>query len=125
MPPCAAGDIPWLCPDLGQYLDECGFEGRLQEIQANAALPGKFEKRFFRWVDGLQVVKFLNRMRKLGQPQVAVESAAADLLRRMGALNSTSPPRQEALLRIYRDLDRHGSMPEREQVDLEDGGGTC
>lgn len=47
LPPCTARDIPWLCPDLGLYLDRCGFRERLEEIQANAALPGKFEKRFF------------------------------------------------------------------------------
>ena len=114
MPPCAAREIPWLCPDLRRYLDECGFKKRLEEIQANAALPGKFEKRFFRWVNGLRVVKFLNYMRELGQPQDAVERAAASLLQRAGVLNSTPPLDPEALLRIYRDLDRQGLVAELE-----------
>lgn len=59
------------------------------------------------------MVKFLNFMRERGQPQDAVEHAAADLLRRAGRIARPSRPGPEELLRIYRDLGRQDLRPKK------------
>ena len=108
VPSSDAAELAWIYPALAQYLDENHFREQLARIRANAASAVTFEKHFFRWFNGLRILKFLHWLRAQGQVQSPIESAAAELLRRAGRLESTSDVSAESLLRHYRRLDRNG-----------------
>lgn len=79
----------------------------LQEIRRNTVSEVAFQKRFFRWFDGFEVMKFLHHARDHFYGAPAIEEAAKRLCGQLsvrmpsGAKNST-----RALLAHFRELDR-------------------
>ncbi len=108
VPPSIAAELSWISPELARYLDQNRFREQVAGIRANAASSVTFQRHFFRWFNGLRILKYLHWLRAQGQPQQSVESAADELLRRAGQLGSVSDPSPEVLLGHYRRLDRSG-----------------
>ncbi len=107
-PSCHAAELGWVSASFASYLDESGFREKVAQIRAHAASAATFEKHFFRWLNGFRILKHLHWLRARGQKQVPVESAATELLWRAGRLEAGGAPGTEALLEMYRHLDRSG-----------------
>ena len=116
-PSSDATAIGWIAPELARYLDHNGFRERVDQMRRNAASAATFQRRFFQWLNGFRIIKYLHWLRDEGQPQSVVESAAAELLRRGGVLEEGAPEDAEDLLDRYRRLDNHSQPLQFPQTD--------
>lgn len=84
------------------YLLSIGIIEHLAEINSNTASLPSFMKRFLRWFDAFQIIKYLNHCKQSHHPDVPVLEAAHDFLA------STNRPFGDSLLEtleIFRKLD--------------------
>ena len=89
------------------FLQKQGFEAALREIRENTSSEAAFRKRFFRWFNGFQAMKFIHHARDHYYGEGKVEEEAQKLL----ALLPGDQPCAVGLavgelLIIYRRLDR-------------------
>ena len=79
----------------------------MKEIRANTASEPAFRKRFFRWFDGFQVMKFLHHARDhfYGTGVVATEAEKLLEATAMDALKDDARSTRR-LLEIFRRIDR-------------------
>jgi hypothetical protein len=99
----ANDDLP---ASLRTFLDAQGFAAALAEIRENTANEAALRKRFFRWFNGFQVMKFVHHARDhfYGEREVAVEAKKLlEILPTNAQVDMGASPRD--LLKIYRDLD--------------------
>lgn len=86
------------------FLLQENFEEKLVEIQQNTSSLPAFQKRFYAWLDGFKVLKFVHFARDHFYPQVPIEEASCQLLQRL--LNEDASTNAEELLLRYRKLDK-------------------
>ena len=89
---------------LQQFLQKNAYLERVSNLKASTTHPVAFRRRFFAWFDGFMVLKYVHYARDHGRELVPLPAAAQALLRKIG--HPTVPSEEEALLRIYRALDR-------------------
>jgi len=92
-------------PLLQNYLENAGYEERVQEIRENTGSEISFRKRFFQWFDGLEILKFLHYARDNGISDKPVREEALLLLHQLaypydGGTDALS------LLKYFRGIDR-------------------
>jgi len=96
---------PNLWPEtIGLFLEQEQWLDRLKEIRTHSASRDAFVKRFFRWFNAFQVMKFAHFARDRGHPDQPVTEAAAWLLGEKGI-----PVRDweaRTLLSAYRIMER-------------------
>lgn len=81
-----------------------GVDSRLSEIAANSSSPDAFRKRFLRWFDGFEVLKWVHLLRDEVYGNMPVTDASLQLLRKMKITSDSQNP--EALLKLFREIDR-------------------
>lgn len=74
------------------------------EIKNNSSSYNNFEKRFFKWFDGLKILKFLNYSSENEYPKVTIDVAAKTLLEKNNLFPKAKQNVSE-LLKIFRDFD--------------------
>lgn len=77
------------------------WEERLTEIRSQSTSRERFEKRFFRWLNAFQTLKFIHFLRDNYFENKPLETEVPKLLERFGIVNS-----QNTLLEELRRLDR-------------------
>jgi len=89
------------------FLENVGLKSNLEEIQRNSSSYESFEKRFFRWFNGFQVLKFVHFSRDHFYPNINVAEAAVEFLK---SKHITIPNKNSELklLLIFRELDKKG-----------------
>lgn len=85
-------------------LNEC--RKKLEEINANISSRAQFLNRFYRWFNNFMVLKFVHFARDNYYPQVPIETAATRLLE-MAGMEPDRDASPEALLLIFRELERN------------------
>jgi glycosyltransferase involved in cell wall biosynthesis len=88
------------------FLEEQNFSAALEEIRRNTSTAEAFRKRFFRWLDGFRVMKFVHHARDRFYGEEETGAAAAELLARTASLPKGRSERE--LLLVYRALQRAG-----------------
>ena len=86
------------------FLEENKFLEALAEMQKHSTKMETFTKRFYQWLDGFRVMKFLHFSRDNFHEQMPIASAASDLLKCLGA-EVKNREDGESLLSVFRDLD--------------------
>lgn len=90
---------------VSSYLEEIGGEEAIREIRDNAASPGAFISRFYRWFNAFRIIKYLNYATRKYYGQIEVREAAETYLHI--SRNAEKPPeRVEEMLRLFRKLER-------------------
>jgi hypothetical protein len=69
-----------------------------------------FEKRFYRWFNAFMILKFVHFVRDNAHPNMRVERAALEFLRKMDYPGVNEISSIDALLEVYRKLDRVGTV---------------
>jgi hypothetical protein len=87
------------------FLARQQFAAVLSEIRQNTSSEDAFRKRFFRWLDGFRVMKFVHHARDCFYGEGTVEDQAARLLATLDCGLSQEKDLSD-LLKIYRGLDR-------------------
>lgn len=64
------------------FLQEQDFEANLEEMLKHVRDEASFVKRFFKWFNGLKVLKLIHHLQEHGYPDQAIEGAAEDVLRK-------------------------------------------
>ncbi len=77
------------------------WEERLTEIRSQSTSKEHFEKRFFRWFNAFQTLKFIHFLRDNYFANKSLETEVLKLIERFGILNS-----RNSLLEELRQLDR-------------------
>jgi len=90
-------------PAVEDYFQARGLAARLAEVRRETASAGAFEKRLYRWLNPLCMVRFANHLSAGLYPRVPVAEAAARLLEARAAPDW--PPLLELLGR-YRKLEK-------------------
>ncbi len=97
---------------LTDFLETQQFEDALAEIRGNSASYPAFKKRFWRWFNMFRIMKFLHFARERGYPDVPVEEASLELLRKIHpdkteviANNNTGDLIRKYLM-VFRGIDR-------------------
>jgi glycosyltransferase involved in cell wall biosynthesis len=67
-----------------RFLKENDFENKLREIRKNTASESQFRKRFFAWLDGFGVLKFVHETRNHFYPNIPIEKALSELFAALG-----------------------------------------
>ena len=62
-----------------KFLEENDFESKLREIRKNTASEAQFRKRFFAWLDGFTVLKFVHETRDHFYPNIPIGEALKKL----------------------------------------------
>jgi hypothetical protein len=89
------------------FLHRRDFDRALKEIRANTAAEGAFHRRFFRWFNGFEAMKFIHHARDRFYDAVRVKDEARRLLAlRPDAHSGCSNSTVRELLEIFRRLDR-------------------
>ncbi|HEY4784777.1 MAG TPA: glycosyltransferase family 2 protein [Bacteroidales bacterium] len=95
-----------LSAPLYQFLQAANVHDEIVSIRANSASFQTFQTRFFRWFNAFKVIKYLNFSHENYYRKVEVETAALNLIGKLGlAIDSSEPVK---LLSFYRELDRTG-----------------
>ena len=89
---------------INAFLEENDFDQKLEEIRNNSASKESFIRRFYYWLDGFRVLKYMHYGRDHFHPNIDTLIAATDLLKKM----NINLDQQDAfrLLSRYRELDR-------------------
>lgn len=69
------GELPALDPDTHRFLEAHDFTFYLKEMKRHARDYPMFRKRFFSWLDGFRVLKFVHYMRDEKLPNVPISEA--------------------------------------------------
>lgn len=85
------------------YLNSKDFQAKVAEVNAHTSSQEAFVARFFKWFDGLNVLKFVHYARDNFYPNIAVEDAAKKLQQQTANL---APLQGEELLDVYRKLEK-------------------
>jgi hypothetical protein len=88
-------------PLLRQYLKTAGFLETLKEVRENTASEAAFRQRFFKKFNMLWILKFLHYAEAEGVAKMEVETAAKEMLERIGS-PAPADSNKRALLQIYR-----------------------
>ena len=100
-----------LSPAMQSFLQAHAFEQALREMRQNTSSDVTLRKRFFRWLNGFRIMKFLHHARDHFYSPGPVEVESARLLSLLpGQNNETTDLSCRALLDRYRRLDRQGSL---------------
>ena len=100
--PKCQGSLP---PAIAAFLDGINAGRRLKNIARHTASPAAFRRRFYRWFDAFQIMKFAHFARDHYYPEVPVAEAAAWLLEAKGyPLKGVRT--EKRLLEKYRSLAR-------------------
>lgn len=94
-----------LAPPLQEYLKQQNFEAVIEEIRKNTSSSEAFRKRFFRWFDGFQAMKYIHHARDTTYGTGEITAVASELLGHPRA--SQHDPRE--LLLHLRQLQRTGT----------------
>jgi hypothetical protein len=86
------------------FLVQENFEEKLVEIRKNTRNEAAFQKRFYAWLDGFKVLKFVHFARDHFYPQVPIEEASRQLLQWQH--HEDASRNAEDLLMRYRKLDK-------------------
>ncbi|MEN7550669.1 glycosyltransferase family A protein [Rapidithrix thailandica] len=86
------------------FLQENTFEEALEEMNKHSKTLSGFRKKFFQWLDGFKVLKFVHHARDRYYPNLPVEDAARNLLLKKYPEAMDLNPVE--LLNVYRELDR-------------------
>jgi len=97
------GDIPYVMID---FLNAYFFDERILEIKRNSSGVHSFEKRFFRWFNAFMILKFVHFVRDNAHPNLRVERAALEFLRKMDYPEVHKIQSIDSLLEVFRKLDR-------------------
>ncbi|MDB6030137.1 MAG: hypothetical protein JWM16_475 [Verrucomicrobiales bacterium] len=103
--PSSAFELPRA---ISSYLEEQEFGKALEEIESNTASAATFQKRFFGWFNGFQVMKFVHFARDTFYGERVIPVEARKLLELMNQPMDETASVRELLLR-YRLADRHGT----------------
>ena len=68
-------DLSMLSKPLRLFLNEINFNKALQEIRDNTSGFVYFEKRFFRWFNTFQIIKYLNYLSENHLPKIGITEA--------------------------------------------------
>jgi len=92
-------------PAIQAYAEDRNLESQCRTIYKNTANRQAFFKRFYRWFDSFQVLKYVHLARDLYYPDAPVGQAAVALLK---AVNVEVQPKAThlELLEVYRQLDK-------------------
>lgn len=88
--------------DLKNYLENIDVYNRILEIKQNTSNFNSFKKRFFRWFNMFQVIKYLNYAHQCNYSKIHVTLAASMLLEHNSINNKTNNTIE--LLEIYRKI---------------------
>jgi len=94
-------------PGVEAYFQARGLTARLAEVRRETASVRAFEKRLYRWLNPLCMVKFANHLSAGRYPRIPVAEAAGRLL---GGGARAGPRPVLKLLRRYRKLEQMGSV---------------
>jgi hypothetical protein len=86
-----------------RFLKENDFENKLQEIRKNTASESQFRKRFFAWLDGFMVLKFVHQTRDHFYQNISIEKALHKLF---AALHLQAFNNYPEALHILRNLQK-------------------
>jgi len=105
-PEARAKAIPYgsLGKEIALVIEEKEWEARYCEIKGNTATSEMFTKRFFAWFNSFMIVKYLNSSHLHFYKKIPVNKAAKRMLQMSG--DGEVPETTEALLEIYRKIDR-------------------
>jgi len=101
------GEIPYVMID---FLNAYFFDERILEIKRNSSGVHSFEKRFYRWFNAFMILKFVHFVRDNAHPNMRVERAALEFLRKMDYPDVGQIQSIDALLEVYRKLDCIGTV---------------
>ena len=90
------------------FLAQENFEEKSLEIQKNTRNVAAFQKRFYAWLDGFKVLKFVHFARDHFYPQVPIEEASRQLLQWQHHEDASG--NAEDLLMRYRKLDKSSNI---------------
>jgi hypothetical protein len=107
----SAASVEWpagLPESVQTFLKQQAFGEVVREITENTSTEAAFRKRFFRWFDGFQAMKFVHHARDhfYGERDVTEEAGKLMALRNRTRLRGHL--RTADLLKIYREIDRAG-----------------
>ncbi len=106
VPIWAEQDSPRLLPEIEAYFVQQGLAQRLVEVRRETASRTAFEKRLYRWLNPLWMVKFANYLSACWQPRIPVFDAASRLLHGTAPAARETTAQTLALLDEYRALER-------------------
>ncbi|MBN8704832.1 MAG: glycosyltransferase family 2 protein [Bacteroidetes bacterium] len=93
-----------LSPSLQICRKQRGVDQRLTEIRLNASSAEAFKKRFLKWFDGFEVLKWVHLLRDEVYGTLPVIDASMHILEKAGIKPDSEKP--EKLLAQFRELDR-------------------
>jgi hypothetical protein len=94
-------------PAMQTFLQAQAFEEALQEMRANTSSEAAFARRFFRWLNGFRVLKFVHHARDHFYGPRPVETESARLLSLLTGPDAVTPAQScRTLLERYRRRDR-------------------
>ncbi|MBN1112414.1 MAG: hypothetical protein JXA53_05810, partial [Bacteroidales bacterium] len=83
------------------------YNKNIAEIIQNSANFKNFKNRFFKWFDGLKILKFLNISNEIYFGKKSIEDAAKHLLKELNYQTRKNDYSAEDLLEIYREMDEN------------------
>jgi hypothetical protein len=89
---------------LFEFLKLQNFDSKLTEIRSNAKTEDAFIKRFFRWLDAFNVLKFVHFVRDHGFSPRPIENEVVELLKAMDI--DEFPAKADEQLIFLRNLER-------------------
>jgi glycosyltransferase involved in cell wall biosynthesis len=95
--------------ELHEYFKERNFFEKLGEMQSNSKSRESFEKRFFTWLDGFEILKLVHYLRDKYYGEMDVLSAASEFLETCSG-TKLKVENKEDLLNWYRQSDRGNSL---------------
>jgi len=99
------GQLLTTMPDtIVQFLEENDFYNQSMEIQKETASEEAFSKRFFNWLNGFKVLKFIHYCRDQHYPNATVNTTCKNLLDTQNVKYPDNCETEE-LLQIFRRLD--------------------
>ena len=103
-------NIDSVSSSIQAFLVKESFYEKLQEIRKYSASEKMFVKRFFNWMDGFMVLKFVHFARDNYYPNVVIADASKELLKLQEISFNKNISKKELLLK-YRRLEREEVIP--------------
>ncbi|MCK6602164.1 MAG: hypothetical protein L6Q77_10095 [Bacteroidetes bacterium] len=104
----SAGKLPQI---LQPGREQRKLDEVLLEISRNSSSPDAFKKRFFKWLDGFEFLKWVHLLRDHPFGKIPVGEAAVTLLRKRNIPCLPGPAELESLLTLFREIDRQNRFP--------------
>ncbi|MEL6257318.1 MAG: hypothetical protein AAFR87_35315 [Bacteroidota bacterium] len=99
------GKAPKLEREIEDFLNEQEFQAKLEEMLKHVRDETSFMKRFFKWFNGLKVLKLVHYLQENGYPDQPIEGVAEEVLRKRYVEVESEFSAKELLL-IYREKQR-------------------